>query len=88
MTADSPDGKVHGPNMGPIWGRQDPGRPMLAPINFAIWVHLSLSLQVINEQVIDDVDYINGFMRKYFNYTSLLFLAKYNKMINKMTCIH
>ena len=22
-----PDSKVHGANMGPIWGRQDPGRP-------------------------------------------------------------
>ena len=26
-----PDNKVHGANMGPIWGRQDPGGPMLAP---------------------------------------------------------
>ena len=26
-----PGGKVHGANMGPIWGRQDPGGPMLAP---------------------------------------------------------
>ena len=26
-----PDSKVHGANMGPIWGRQDPGEPMLAP---------------------------------------------------------
>ena len=26
-----PDSKVHGTNMGPIWGRQDPGGPMLAP---------------------------------------------------------
>ena len=25
-----PDSKVHGANMGPIWGRQDPG-------NFSIW---------------------------------------------------
>ena len=25
------DSKVHGANMGPIWGRQDPGGPMLAP---------------------------------------------------------
>ena len=26
-----PDSKVHGANMGPIWGRQDPGGPMLPP---------------------------------------------------------
>ena len=25
-----PDSKVHGANMGPAWGRQDPGGPMLA----------------------------------------------------------
>ena len=32
-----PDSKVHGANMGPIWGRQDPGGPNLGPMNFAIW---------------------------------------------------
>ena len=34
-----PDSKIHGANMGPIWGRQDPGGPHVSPINFAIWVH-------------------------------------------------
>ena len=33
-----PDSKVHGANMGPIWGRQDPGGPNVGPMNFAIWV--------------------------------------------------
>ena len=33
-----PDSKVHEANMGPIWGRQDPGGPHVGPINFAIWV--------------------------------------------------
>ena len=33
----SPDGKVHGANMGPIWGRQDPGGPHVGPMNIAIW---------------------------------------------------
>ena len=32
-----PDSKVHGANMGPIWGRQDPGGPHIGPMNFAIW---------------------------------------------------
>ena len=27
----NPDRKVYGANMGPIWGRQDPGGPMLVP---------------------------------------------------------
>ena len=30
-----PDSKVHGANMGPIWGRQDPGGPHAGPMNFA-----------------------------------------------------
>ena len=32
-----PDSKVHGANMGPIWGRQDPGGPHVGLVNFAIW---------------------------------------------------
>ena len=34
----SPDNKVHGANMGPIWGQHDPGGPQVGPMNFAIWV--------------------------------------------------
>ena len=33
----TPDSKVHGANMGPIWGRQDPDGPHVGPMNFAIW---------------------------------------------------
>ena len=32
-----PDSKVHGINMGPIWGRQDPGGPHVGPMDLAIW---------------------------------------------------
>ena len=32
-----PDGKVHGANMGPIWGWQDPGGPHVGPMNLAMW---------------------------------------------------
>ena len=32
-----PDSKVHGANMGPIWGQQGPGGPHVGPMNFAIW---------------------------------------------------
>ena len=32
-----PDSKVHGANIGPIWGRQDPGGPHVGPMNLAIW---------------------------------------------------
>ena len=33
----TPDSKVHGTNMGPISGRQDPGGPHVGPMNFDIW---------------------------------------------------
>ena len=33
-----PDNKVQGANMGPTWGRQDPGGPHVGPMNIAIWV--------------------------------------------------
>ena len=36
-TPDSTDSKVHRANIGPIWGRQDPGGPHVGPMNFAIW---------------------------------------------------
>ena len=32
-----PDSKVHGANMGPIWGRQDPGGPHLGAMYIDIW---------------------------------------------------
>ena len=35
-----PDSKVHGANLGPICGRQDPGGPDVGPMNFAIWFAL------------------------------------------------
>ena len=38
-----PDSIVHGANMGPIWGRQDPGGPHVGPMNFAIWVIFSMT---------------------------------------------
>ena len=31
------DSKVHGANMGLLWGRQDSGGPDGGPMNFAIW---------------------------------------------------
>ena len=36
-----PDNKVHGANMGPTWGRQDPGGPHVGPMDLAIgvWLH-------------------------------------------------
>ena len=33
-----PDSKVHGANMGPIWGRQDPGGLHVGPMNLACYL--------------------------------------------------
>ena len=44
MLAYIPDIKVHGANMGPIWGRQDPGGPHIGPMNFAICDELQLAI--------------------------------------------
>ena len=38
MSLRYPDSKVHGANMGPTWGRQDPGGPHVGHVNLAIWV--------------------------------------------------
>ena len=32
-----PESKVHGANMGLIWGREDRGGPHIGPMNIAIW---------------------------------------------------
>ena len=37
----SPDSKVYGTNMGPTWGRQDPGGSHVSPMKLAIWVVIS-----------------------------------------------
>ena len=42
-----PDSKVHGANMEPIWGRQDPGGTHVGPMNFAIWVVFKISLKFV-----------------------------------------
>ena len=36
-----PDSKVHGANMGPIWGRQVRGGPHVGPSNFDNWDGIS-----------------------------------------------
>ena len=46
----NPDSKVHGANMGHIWGRQDPGGPHVGPMNFAIWKDI-LHRPLIGERI-------------------------------------
>ena len=61
----NPDSKVHGVNMGPIWGRQDPGGPHVGPMNFAIWNYcynctsvygaMCISINDLSQEVSDHV---------------------------------
>ena len=43
----TPNSKVHGANMGPIWGRQDPGGPHVGPMNFVLWDPSSISVNTM-----------------------------------------
>ena len=58
----TPDSKVHGANMGPIWDRQDPGGrgPHVDPMNLAIW-----DVNVFNASLINvtkfDIEWTRGF---------------------------
>ena len=36
----TPDSKVHGANVGPTLGLQDPGGPHVGPMNRDIWDHV------------------------------------------------
>ena len=51
------DSKVHGVNMGPIWGRQDPGGPHVGPMNSAIWEE---------QQSMEPQDYLSGLIWIYW----------------------
>ena len=46
-----PDSKIHGANVGPTWGRQDPGGPHAGHMNLAIWGVLKPSFR-------DGMDYM------------------------------
>ena len=47
-----PNSKVHGANMGPIWGRQDPGGPHVDPTSFAFWVDNSSARTLHKKDII------------------------------------
>ena len=42
----APDSKVHGANMGFIWGRQDPGGSHVGPMDLVIWGSFSSELAI------------------------------------------
>ena len=50
----NPDSKVYGANLGPIWGRQDPGGPHVGPMNLAIWEQEVLKISILYMTLIYD----------------------------------
>ena len=52
-----PDSKVHGANMGPIWGRDDPGGTHVGPMSFAIWVVMYWPVLFINMFLFSDMHF-------------------------------
>ena len=47
-TDNTPDSKVRGANMGPTWGRKDPGGPHVGHMNIAIWDHYLVHARSLN----------------------------------------
>ena len=45
-----PESKVHGANMGPTWGRKDPGGSHVGLMNLAIWDHKGAFLRIGNSK--------------------------------------
>ena len=46
-----PDSKFYGANMGPTWGRQDPGGPHVGPMNLVIWGYVAVIIFISDETV-------------------------------------
>ena len=69
---DYPDNKVHGADMGPIWGQQDPDGPHVGPMNFAIWV-APLSVTMFTNRVLDELASRTHLKRWFKNSNSSIF---------------
>ena len=74
-----PDSKVHGANMGPIWGRQDPGGPHGGPMNFAFrTTRLDTPETSISQQTITWYEY----SYKNINQIALNLARKYEMLLS------
>ena len=76
-----PDSKVHGANMGHIWGRQDPGGPHVGLMNLAIWVitraHFLFIVEQIHEAIRKVIMYLHIFPRRYISNAPAHWLTPY-----------
>ena len=78
----APDSKVHGANMGPIWGRQDPGGPHVGPLNLATWgfLHYWTFARGIHQLSLDSPWSVMGTFYVFF-------VIALNKLLNKQSNI-
>ena len=59
-----PVSKVHAANMGPTWGRQDPGGPDVGHMNLAISVPVRPAIKLISVTDYKTLDCFPGFISK------------------------
>ena len=72
-----PDSKLRGANMGPTWGRQDPGGSYVGPMSIAIWVHIISSHTVLCLKLFDLKD--NKLHQNWYNFQNEhLMCSRYN----------
>ena len=80
-----PKSKVHGANMGFIWGRQDQRGPHVDPMNFAIWVVMSLNWRI--EYLISTTHQTTVLVHDWYQYLLAIWLAisvrKFSKLMNR-----
>ena len=67
-----PDRKVHGANMGPTWGRQDPGGPQVGHMKIVIWdAKLTTDILYLNKS--PSTIHISSFVTAQITHVILLF---------------
>ena len=71
------DSKVHGANMGPIWGRQDPGGPHVVP-----WSLLSRLLSLKSQSTEDFTSVYFTHLSMYKKYHSVYALSQWEMALH------
>ena len=90
-----PDSKVHGANMGPIWGRQDPGGTHVGPMNLAIWVlqyccfnRSPMFISSLDAEIWFDTIWHDGLFYKLTDILPKSHWLYLYRLYNSMQCIH
>ena len=79
----TPESKVHGANMGPTWGRQDPGGPHVGHMNLAIWEHYFLLTDHVWREYIGHRFSKHGVSNQVMRSFRVFCVLSSNKLLNK-----